>query len=38
MMLEKRETGARRNRPELILFQVGGRGEPLMIIAEPPRG
>ena len=23
---------------ELILFQVGGKGEPLMIIAKPPRG
>lgn len=23
---------------ELILFQVGGRGEPLMIVAKPPRG
>ena len=23
---------------ELILFQVGGKGEPLMIVAKPPRG
>ncbi|HKW00843.1 MAG TPA: cupin domain-containing protein [Vicinamibacterales bacterium] len=23
---------------ELILFQVGGKGEPLMLVAKPPRG